>query len=390
MTEPARDLVLAFCFPPYADSSAVVAAKRVRETGRPVDVIQNLMDEIRTRDESLERIAGDLIRQREPIASPSHFASWSSMARFSSLGVQAALRWDRAGADYERIYSRAMFAASHVLAGRLVLTRPELHWTAEFSDPLSRGVDGKVRRAGFPQGGLRRRFAARIEAAGFAPPSSDNAFEWLEHLAYALADEIIFTNDNQLEVMTSFIADDLAARVREHAVVRPHPTLPPEFYSLTDPSYPLEPDVRHIGYFGRFYASRGLDAVLDGLGTLPVRLREQLRLHVFSPQDEEVAAQVAARGLERWVRSSGSVPYLDSMALSSRMDVLLINDAITRGVFPVNPYLPSKWSDYRGSGRPVWGLVEPGSPLDRQPLDHRSPVGHATAAAQVLARIAGG
>lgn len=88
------------------------------------------------------------------------------------------------------------------------------------------------------------------------------------------------------------------------------------------------------------------------------------------------------------VRAHPFVGFLDFLALSTRMDVLLINDAVTKGTFEVNPFLPSKWSDYLGSGRPIWGIVEPGSPLSTQRLDHRTPVNHVTAAMQVLTRLA--
>jgi hypothetical protein len=31
---PARDLVVSYCFPPYVDTAAIVAAKRVRESAQ--------------------------------------------------------------------------------------------------------------------------------------------------------------------------------------------------------------------------------------------------------------------------------------------------------------------------------------------------------------------
>ncbi|MGC5585585.1 hypothetical protein ACQE98_01790 [Ornithinimicrobium sp. W1679] len=386
---PARDLVVSYCFPPYADTSSIVAAKRVRERGRPVDVLSNAMAGFRPTDPTLEQIAGDLVRRRSEVASPTHFASWSSMSRFSALGIQQALAWDREGDGYERLYSRAQFAASHVLAARFVIVRPEVRWTAEFSDPLSHAVDGSVRRSTAGDGALLRRFGERIRAAGFEPPATGNSFDWAEHVAYALADEILFTNERQLELMAAAIPDRaLAARVLRTAVVSPHPTLPPSFYSIATPGYELEPGVRHLAYFGNFYASRDLDTVLDGLGALPLHLRDRLRLHTFAGDRAALHARIEAGGLGPWVRTHPFVGYLEFLALSRAMDVLVVNDAVTSGQLAVNPYLPSKWSDYRGSGTPVWGLVEAGSPLSGQPLDHRSPVGHTTAAAQVLARIA--
>jgi hypothetical protein len=81
------------------------------------------------------------------------------------------------------------------------------------------------------------------------------------------------------------------------------------------------------------------------------------------------------------------VPYLDFLALTTQFDCLLVNDAATTGNHAVNPYLPSKWSDYAGAGVDVWAVVEPGSILSTMPTAYRSVVGDASAAADVLRRI---
>lgn len=136
-----------------------------------------------------------------------------------------------------------------------------------------------------------------------------------------------------------------------------------------------------------------MSAVVDALEVLPRGQRERLRLHVFAGQPDALLAQVAERGLTDVVRVGPFVDYLDFLALCGRMDVLVVNDALTSARLPVNPFLPSKWSDYRGSGTPVWGLVEEGSVLgglDEPALQFRTPVGHATAAAQLLSRLARG
>lgn len=386
---PARDLVVSYCFPPYVDTAAIVAAKRVREAGRPVDVIQNRMAAQRDTDPGLARIADHLVVRRHEVPSPTYFSSWRSIVGFTNLGLQQALAWDREGAGYERMYSRAQFAASHILAARFALLRPDVRWTAEFSDPLSHDVTGAVRHAPAARDTLLGHLDAGIRRAGFTPPAGDNVFEWAEMVAFALADEILFTNEHQRDLMVEAVHEPaLAERILEKAVISPHPTLPPEFYRLADPDYALEPGRRHIGYFGNFYATRGMGTVLHALESLPAPLRSRVCLHIFAGKRDELDAEVARRGLQDVVRTGPFVGFLDFLALAARMDVLLVNDAVTSGLLSNNPFLPSKWSDYKGSGRAVWGIVEPGSILDRQPLTYRSPVQHTSAAVQVLAQIA--
>lgn len=384
---PARDLVLSFAFTPFVDTAAIVAAKRVLERGRPVDLISNDLSSQRDQDPALEQIAGSLVRRRHMVEAPAYFSSWKAVRGFVSAGLPQALAWDADGPGYERLYSRAHWIPSHVLAARFKSERPHVHWTAEFSDPLSVYVDASTRHTPIVEDDVAQRLADDLRGAGFDPPG-DNLFDWVEHLAYALADEVLFTNPHQRDLMVDRIRDPLLAqRVRERAVVRAHPTLPPDFYRLREPTVDLEPGRRHIGYFGNFYATRGMGTILTALNALPEDLRSRLALHVFTGQ-QELQDQVEARGVGDVVRVSPYLGYLDFLALCTQMDVLLVNDASTKGVFPRNPYLPSKWSDYRGSGTRVWGVVESGSVLDSAPLDFRSPVRHVSAAMQVLAQIA--
>lgn len=388
LPEPARDLVISYCFPPYADTAAIVAGKRVRVAGRQVDVIHNAMDRLRSRDEGLLAITEGLVQRRHAVPSSTWFKGWASIRDFCEMGLQTALEWDRSGAGYERVYSRAHFAASHFLAARLALLRPHVTWTAEFSDPLSRYVTGDTRHSPAHEGPLLDTLRAGLEAHGVEAPSSGNALEWSEVLAFGLADTVLFTNEHQRSAMLEQVSPWLAERVMAKSVITPHPTLESSYYQLTDPEYPLDPARRHVAYFGNFYATRGISVVLDALSSLPQSLRARLCLHVFTSDPKQAEESVRERNLQDVVRLSPFVDYLDFLALTARFDCLLVNDADSRGSsFATNPFLPSKWSDYAGSGTPVWGIVEDGSTLSRMDMTYMSPVQHISAAVQVLAQI---
>ena len=386
-TAPARRLVASYCFPPYSDTAAVVAAKRVHERGEPVDVICNAMDAIRHQDPDLVQLCGGLVRRFAAVPSRTAFSSWGSIVDYQHLGLETFLRWESLQGEYESVYSRAQFAASHFLAATLKTSRPGLAWEAEFSDPLSHDVQGGVRSAPAHDDRTLARLRSAVDAAGFRPPSSLNAFEWCEVAAFALADSVMFTNEHQRDFMLEACHDpELAARVEKVAVVSPHPSPPAALYDAKPSQRQLDPGRRHIGYFGNFYANRGVTGVLDALALLPRAARDRLMLHVFTSKPEELHEVVVGRGLADCVRVGAFVGYLEFLALSRRMDCLLVNDAVSPPGAP-NPFLPSKWSDYRGSGTEVWGVVEEGSALDAQPLDHRSPIEHTSAAVQVLRRI---
>ena len=387
MSAPARRLVASYCFPPYSDTAAVVAAKRVHDRGEPVDVICNAMDSIRQQDPDLVQVCGSLVRRFAAVPSRTAFSSWGSVVDYQQRGLETFLRWESLQGDYESLYSRAQFAASHFLAVAIKAARPGIHWDAEFSDPLSHDVLGQVRTAPAHDDRTLARLRSAVESAGFRPPAGLNAVQWGEVAAFALADSVMFTNSHQRDFMLEHCHDaDLAARVERVAVVSPHPTPSAALYEAKQSTHELDPGRRHVGYFGNFYANRGVTGVLDALALLPGDARGRVMLHVFTSKPEELHDVVAARGLGDCVRVGPFVGYLEFLALARRMDCLLVNDAVSPPGAP-NPFLPSKWSDYRGSGTQVWGVVEEGSALDAQPLDHRSPIEHVSAAVQVLRRI---
>lgn len=390
-TSPTRLLVLSYCFPPFNDTSGIVAAKRLREWGEPFDVIYKGLARIRPLDGSLTRLLGPLVRRHAEIPGPQAFASWGPISTFVREGMDVALRWDAADGPYERIYSRAHMTASHFLAAQFKIVRPHVHWRAEFSDPLSHDVFGNPRRlVSMADDGLARGLRGALLDRGWTPPAVPGVYEWAEALPFALADELIFTNEIQRDFMVEHCHDRrLAQRVHERSTIRAHPTLPREYYSMHPSGYPLDPTLINVAYFGNLYANRGLSLVLDAMSGLDSADRGRLHLHVFTSKPAELDEQLRRPELRGVVSAGPYVDYLEFLALADRMDVLMVNDAETPGA-GVSPFLPSKWSDYRGSSAAVWGIVEHASTLSLQDLDYRSPLNSLSATQQVLVQLVRG
>lgn len=386
---PARKLIASYCYPPYSDVSGIVAAKRVLQAGQPVDVIANAMDSIRHKDYSLTRIGGDLVRRFAAVKSATAFSSWKSVEEYVNLGYATASRWQEEQGSYEQVYSRAQFAASHFLGARLKLAQPDLHWTAEFSDPLSHDVMGQDRVAPLQEGRLVHMLRDGMQAAGFTAPDNANLLELCEVLAFSLADEVVFTNPLQRDFMLERCHDPLLAeRARGVGTVSPHPTLPREFYSLAPTTYQVPDDKVNIGYFGTFYANRGVGLLLNALAQCPSWITDAVRLHVFTSKPDDLTASAQNMGVDHCMSIGPYVDFLEFLNLADRMDVLLVNDAVTPKGGLVNPFLPSKWSDYKGSTTPVWGIIEEGSMLDSMTeIAYRTPVEHLSGIQAALAQI---
>lgn len=389
-TEPtANRLVIAYAFAPYTDTSAAVAAKRVRAHGQPVDLVQNAMEEIRSLDPTLDQVAGDLIRRRRVLPTLTRFGSWASITEFCTAGLDVIEEWENDQGPYRSVYSRAHFVASHFLAARHKIRRPGVVWEAEFSDPLSRNGVGQLRDSVVSEGVLLEELRAGILAAGGTPPDSDNVYVWGEYATLTLADQLLFTNTTQREYIFDLYdpQDPVITRARERATVAAHPTPPAELYDAAPSEYLLDPERINIGYFGNFYASQRPEDVLRACADLARADRERIRLHVFTGAIDELSQTVQAAGADDVVTVLPRLPYLEFLHLAKRLDVLLAVDAGSPPGQKRSPVLLSKWSDYAGAGTPVWGVVEEGSALDAQDLTYRSPLGHRTAALQVLTSL---
>ncbi|WP_052136055.1 glycosyltransferase [Arthrobacter sp. PAMC 25486] len=386
----ARDLVVSYCFAPFSDTSAVVAAKAIVERGNIVDVISNNMAGVRRKDSSLTTIAGRYVENSVTIDAPPSFAGWEHISEFVTKGTAVANRQDARVGGYRTLYSRVLWPGSHFLAARFKLSHPQVVWTAEFSDPVSADAKGRPRKGSLTRDALFEEYARGVRAAGFPVLKTDNLFEWCEFLTYVLADEITFTNHNQRDYMVARIANKkLRRRVLDKATVRFHPVPPQRSYTVLPSDYQLSPHVVNIGYFGAFYDNRGLDDVLTALVNAPMDVRRQVRLHVFTDRPKDFGAKVKSLGLAGNVLFQRYLPYLEFLNVSTRFDVLVVNDVERGGELPINPFLPSKYSDYVGSGSQIWGLVDEGSPLSQRDIAYKSPVGNGAAALRAVRSIHG-
>lgn len=384
---PARELVICYCFAPYMDTSAVVATKIVADRARMVDVISNDMAKVRSADPRLWGIAAEWVDEFHELSVPVAFNDWRRIAQFGTEALAEAEKMHARRGGYESLYSRALWVGSHVAALLFKSRHWPVRWSAEFSDPLRTGVDGSPRAGEIVPDDVSATLLSAIERRGYSTSGVSTLFDLVEFATYAVADELIFTNVNQRDTMLDAVPDrKLRAAAHAKSTVRPHPAPPPHAYKLATSSVELPSDKTNIGYFGAFYPNRGIDEVFVGLANLGGDLRRRVRVHVFSNAKDAVTERVAELGLTSNVHSRNYVPYAEFLDLSRQFDALVVSDVQTENGSR-NVFLPSKISDYRGAGVPVWALVEAGSALDGQQVAYKSELGNSASAARVLRRI---
>ena len=384
----ARDLAVLYASAPYADTSALVSARRIRARAVVVDVVSHSLEGKRGIDPSADRVAGEYLARRHEVGGPPGEFDWEPIGRFCEEGLRVVEAWVEEVGPYRTVYSRTMWPASHVLAALVAARWPGTRWIAEFSDPQQWNPYGTRREPAAEDDALWQELAAALRARGTAPPEDRNIGHLVELLAYTLADEVVFTNDRQKEFMLGYLQEqDLLPAIEAKAVVSRHPTLPSEFYDLVDSEYRPPAGRVNVGYFGAFYPTRGLREVLGAFERLGDGERDQVRLHIFTPRPKRTRRRLQEFGLRGRVRVRPAVDYLESLRLTRMVDVLLVNDANTRESYPCNPYLPSKWSDYVGSGTDIWAVVEEGSVLSDMDVKYRSVLGDVDGALGQLRRM---
>lgn len=359
-------LVYSYCFAPYVDTAGIVMAKRIQALGAPVDVVCNSMEGVRKFDQRLNRITAGLVGRTISLNGRPSFSSWPEIKRFAVTSQKTVTQIEKDRGTYQVIYSRAMWVASHFAAVMHKLRCPDVFWRAEFSDPILKDVHGADRVSELERSWLRSSgILAALRLRKIEIPESTNLFFWCEFLVYVFADEIVFTNENQFTYMMSYagLPSDLQESISDKSVVRHHPSLPQSFYGISDPDYPLDDDAVNLAYFGSFYPTRGLGEVFLALCKMTPEESRRIRIHVFTSNVDEVNNECVSLGVSAKVVVNPYVSYIDFLSLSNRFDCLIVNDAVTKSVKFINPYLPSKLSDYLGSSSNIWAIFEEGSIL---------------------------
>lgn len=371
----ANALAILYNFIPFADTGSTVASKRLRQFGDIFDVFSCDMSSRKGVDRTVPVISEPYIGEHVTTDLVPTWANARGITNFALRALRFADRQLASGKHYDYIYTRAMWIDSIFAGARIKFDHADIPWVAEFSDPLSLDVEGHDRRGAAPTGEFFETLLLPVtQKYGRQERFLKTVFGAAELLVYAAADRIIFTNELQRQTMVNRIENaELRQRVNSVAEVSNHPTLPDSYYHACPVSYEVDSTVVNIGYFGEFYANRGLQDITRAITEVDGKSR--VHLHVFTDYapgaggqiNEKMSARVidglGGENLE-FVHVNPSLPYLEFLSATELFDYLVVTDARSGEQHSVNPYLPSKWSDYRGSSAKTWALVEQSSSLD--------------------------
>ena len=340
---------IAFChnFSPAIDASAFVASKRLSQIAdyfhcRGIDwtVISADMSWVRNSDNVWNTYYARFQYTRKRVVGVD---TNSLITVQDKWGNDAYYQIRDKHADY--VYSRSMWIGSHIAASRYKKSHKNVVWIAEFSDPVVMGTDNTPKK-------LDQNYTGEMEIF-------NDYYHYVEQLVYEGADKIIFTNDNQKQYMLAYSGNLHNEEVLKKSLVWNHPLISSDYAKLFSHDIPIDKNKINIAYFGIFYKNRGADELLKFLKN------ESIVVHLFTRRTEEIESlsfQYPNLAVYDFV------PLLKMYSIIPDMDYCFVNDLAFPG--ELNPYLPSKISDYLSAGGFVIALVIGNSPMRHYQHDH--------------------
>ena len=165
----ATSLTVAYCFTPYVDTGAVVTARRIRSRGEITDLITQNCDNVRDRDPESDRLAAEYVGTRRVVSGSAAVQGWAQIEAFSQRAMRHFEKLEERFGAYRTVHSQAMWVAAHLVAAQIKVRRPDIHWRAEFSDPLLIDLQGEVRAAAMQEGEIVEALRKGLVAAGSSP-----------------------------------------------------------------------------------------------------------------------------------------------------------------------------------------------------------------------------
>lgn len=358
-----RELVISYAFPPTNTTTSNVVAKRILSEKKNIDVICASLDGMQ-KDFTLEKVVLEYIVNKFTVKSD--FSNdWSNILNFINEGIKLIN-------DYKKIYSRANFPHSHFLALEYKLKNPDTYWRAEFSDPLiytfgNRHLSGKLEDEEYID-----KINNVLKEKDLELISSENDINCIcEYLTFIFADEIIFTNESQKEVMINTSPFKIDEIINNKYTNSPHPTLDEKYYFIKKSNYPIDDKYVNFAYFGVIFSNRSFEDFINAFDNIEDEYKDKIRLHLFTPNRTLFEQLLSEELLEKTIFNA-NIDYLEFLNLSMKFDVLIVEDSFTKGHFIKNPYLPSKLSDYNASNTTIWAICEENSEMSKLDIEFKS------------------
>jgi hypothetical protein len=380
-----ENLVISYIYLPDKDLLGIVQTKRIFAENKNVDLL--MADSGNYDNMEFLKFADEHINKRMVIDMKGKtLDSKSTIFEFIEKGMAEI---EKDNAEYKHVSSICWRIANHFFALEYKLNHPEVFWSAEFVDPLLYTTESELRYLTFDDEKYVSKINEAISKIGDYPliENPTNLYLLVEYLPFLFADEIIFTNENQREIMLTKHPYDVYDMVMEKSRILPIPPIDKEYYYLKDVDIDLDKDSINIAYFGSYYFKRNFESIFYAFDSLNHKYKNKIKFYMYIDNKELIKELVKGLDIEENIIIKDQVEYLEFLNLTTKFDVLVANDLVSEGNFKLNPYLPSKVAEYSQSGRDMWIIYENGSTLSKMDAKYKSNVKDYTTSRDVLTRI---
>ena len=359
-------LIVSYAFPPSSTTTGNAMAKKILKNKKNVDIVYASLNNL-DYDKNFAQVLEKYLTKKYVI-NLDFDTSWENIKTFSEKGMA---ELDKSP-EYESMYSMCHFIHSHFLALEYKLKHPNTFWSAEFSDPLIYSFEGKLNSGPIDDEEYIDRMNEEIPE-NFKKIGEDDTLNYIcEYLTFIFADEIIFTNENQRKVMLEvFPNQEITTFIKNKSKIIEHNTLDEEYYHINESNYEIDDEYINFGYFGVIFGKRTLEDFVNAFDNLNEEYKDKYKLHVFT-STITLFEQYLSKDVMENTKLNFNLNYLEFLNVCKKFDVLLVNDTKTSEVYSVNPFLPSKLSDYEGSGTDIWAICEENSIMDQKEIKYKS------------------
>ena len=355
-------LVIPGGFLPYNDTVTLLTYKRLRDLDYEFDVIAfkgktdiGIEQELKS-DQNYKKFNIDYlcdydnaIAIKQPYKLP---LSLINMARYIRMGLKKVKM-----NHYDCIYTSSIPGISHIVGAKIKKKYPQIKWYASFSDPIKNSPYKKDPDL------KNRSIFYRIAFNAGSYIYMNNKYE---EVAIKFADKLIFICEEQRDYTISQYNNE--EELIQKSLIMPLTYIPEwNMYKelIKAPKVSNKPKV--AVHLGRLYGLRKIDNFLIALKELKNEnpdLKEKIVFHQYSEIQPYDLEKIKKYGLEDVFVVHDKVSYEESVNIMKNADVLVLFDTIMHGA-KVQPYLPSKITEYLLLDRPILGICESNSPSYR-------------------------
>ena len=364
--ENKKMLVIPGGFLPYNDTVTLLTYKRLRGLDYDMDVLalkgkadegikKELDKDINYKKFNIEYCSeyNNTITIAEPYKLP---LGLINMFRYVRRSIRKAKE-----KKYDVLFTSSVPGITHICGKHIKKNNTDVEWWASFSDPIKGSPYKK-------DPDLKNRsifYRIAFEVGSFI--YMNNRYE---EAAVKYADKLIFICEEQRDFTISQYENK--EELLKKSVIMPLTYIPEwDMYKELINASKVCNTPKMAVHLGRLYGLRKIDNFLEALKELKEEipdLSDKIVFHQYSEIQPYDIKKIKNYNLEDVFVVHNKVSYRESVEIMKSADILVLFDTIMHDK-PVQPYLPSKITEYLLLDRPILGICEDNSPSYRMLKD---------------------